>query len=202
MDFCNSASYTISMSTDKAYILMGIKHSGKSTQGRFLADYLKCLFFDVDEIIQKNTGKSAREYYTENGPVAFMALEEAICEKLTLTYKGQQVVVSTGGGICDNAPAITHLRNLGKFVYIQVSEETACDRIMKKAMRLSDGTWKGLPAYINNRKPANEKEAREIFSEFYAARTEIYENIADITIPVKNASKEENFEELKTVLSI
>ena len=73
---------------------------------------------------------------------------------------------------------------------------------MKKAMRLSDGTWKGLPAYINNRKPANEKEAREIFSEFYAARTEIYENIADITIPVKNASKKENFEELKKVLSI
>lgn len=190
------------MSVIKSYILMGIKHSGKSTQGRFLANLLDCPLFDIDDVIQKNTGKSARQYYTEAGPVAFMAAEEAVCGKIAQAYSDKKIVISTGGGICDNAPALNYLRPLGDFVYLEVPEETACDRILKKATQLSDGTWKGLPAYINKMKPKDEKEVREIFSGFYASRTEIYSSIADIIVPMKGDSKEDNFKNLQQMLNL
>lgn len=190
------------MSKNKSYILMGIKHSGKSTQGRMLATLLGCPLFDIDDVIQKNTGKSVRQYYTEAGPVAFLAAEEAVCGKIAQAYGDRQIVVSTGGGICDNAPALNYLRPLGEFVYLQVPEEVACDRILKKATQLSDGTWKGLPAYINKMKPRDEKHVREIFSEFYASRTEIYSTIADVIIPMNGESKDDNFKILQEKLHL
>ena len=190
------------MSNNKTYIILGIKHSGKSTQSRFLAEHLGCPLFDIDDLIEKNTGRTAREYYIEKGPVSFLAAEEACCGKLAQVYKGQQIVISTGGGICDNAPALNYLRPLGEFVFIQVPEETACDRILKKATQLSDGTWTGLPAYINKLKPKDENKVREIFHGFYTERTEIYTSIADIIVPIKNASKEDNFKTLKNALGV
>jgi len=201
VDFCNSDSYTKCMS-NKTYIILGIKHSGKSTQSRFLADHLNCPLFDIDDLIEKNTGRTAREYYIEKGPVSFMAAEEACCGKIAQDYKDQQIVISTGGGICDNAPALNYLRPLGTFVFIQVSEETACNRILKKATQFSDGTWKGLPAYISKLKPKNEEKVREIFHDFYVERTEIYKTIADVIVPIKDASKEDNFKTLKSALGL
>ena len=200
VDFCNSASYTRGM--NKSYVILGIKHSGKTTQSKFLAEHLGCPVIDIDEVMQKNTGLSPRKIYEDEGPCAFMNVEETVCEKVAKMYKDQLVVVSTGGGICDNAPALHHLRALGTFVFIEVPEEIACERILKKAEQLSDGTWKGLPAYINNLKPKNENAVREIFGQFYKERTEVYKSIADITVAMKDGSKDDNFKLLKQALGI
>ena len=51
-------------------ILLGIKHCGKSTQGKLLAKYFNCPFFDTDDEIEVLTGKSPRQIYTEQGKEA------------------------------------------------------------------------------------------------------------------------------------
>ncbi len=121
-----------------------------------------------------------------------MSAEEEICKKLKSEYDRKLTVISTGGGICDNAPALSSLRSVGIFVYIDIDEKTACDRILKKATKLSDGTWKNLPAYIEKQNPTDETEIRKIFHSFYETRTKIYRKIADITVPTAEESKDEN----------
>ena len=41
------------MQKNRTIILMGIKHSGKSTQGRLLAGHFGCPFIDIDDEILK-----------------------------------------------------------------------------------------------------------------------------------------------------
>lgn len=180
------------MQKKSAIILLGIKHSGKSTQGRLLAEHFNCPFIDVDEEITKYYKQTPREIYMEKGISGFMSAEEGTCKLIAQDWKNKQVIISTGGGICDNAPALNELRPLGEFVYIDVSEQTACNRILKKATLNPDGSWTGLPAYIVNKKPANEGEVRKIFNGFYTERTEIYKAFADVIVPTKEESKEEN----------
>ncbi len=129
-----------------------------------------------------------------------MSAEEEICKKLESICNEKLVVISTGGGICDNAPALNSLRPLGIFIYIDVDEKTACDRILKKATKLSDGTWKNLPAYIAKQEPADETEVRRIFHNFYEERTKTYKQIADITVPTAEESKEENTKKILSAL--
>ena len=91
---------------DLAYIIFGIKHSGKSTHGKKLAEKLGCPFVDIDDVIEKQTGLSPRTIYTDYGPGKFMEIEEKICSVLATKCEGKRFVISTGGAICDNAPAI------------------------------------------------------------------------------------------------
>ncbi|MDY5046660.1 MAG: shikimate kinase [Treponema porcinum] len=101
---------------NKSIILLGIKHSGKSTQGELLANHIGCPFIDIDTVITEMTGKTPRELYNENGPAGFMEAEENACIQTAQKYKDSQVVIATGGGICENAPALEKLRQLGEFV--------------------------------------------------------------------------------------
>ena len=84
MDFCNYKQYTDGMTTapDPAYILFGIKHSGKTTQGRLLSKKISFPFVDIDEIITKQTGFTPRQIYFDYGPEKFMSAEEKICSVL------------------------------------------------------------------------------------------------------------------------
>lgn len=182
-------------------ILLGIKHSGKSTQGALLAQQLKCPFIDIDDVITKIKGKTPREIYNEKGVGAFMAAEEDACRIVKEKSEGKQVVIATGGGICDNAPALEELRNLGKFVLISVPESVACDRILKKATKVSDGVWENLPAYIAKEDPDSELKIRQIFHNFYERRMETYNQIADIIFDTKNNSKEENAKKIAEAVS-
>ena len=42
------------MNLSKSIILIGIKHSGKSTQGKELAKHFGTSFFDTDDVINVN----------------------------------------------------------------------------------------------------------------------------------------------------
>ena len=61
----------------RSIILLGIKHCGKSTQGKLLSNHLGCPFFDTDDEVTKLTGKSPRELYIQLGKVPLNALKAA-----------------------------------------------------------------------------------------------------------------------------
>ncbi|WP_191014265.1 shikimate kinase [Treponema zioleckii] len=46
------------MKSNEILILMGIKHCGKSTQGKLLANHFDCNFFDTDDVILELTKKN------------------------------------------------------------------------------------------------------------------------------------------------
>lgn len=193
-------------------ILLGIKHCGKSTQGKLLAKHFGCPFFDTDDEITLNTGKSPREIYTEQGKDAFLKAEKDACEALAEKIPNQnhkessektvEAVIATGGGICNNGNALDELRKIGKFIFLDIDEKTAANRIIWEIKYDSDGSMKNLPAYIANKNPKNVQDVRSIFHDFYEERQKIYESICDIKVKLEhNASKSENLKKILVAIS-
>jgi len=192
----------MSNSTAPAYIFFGIKHSGKSTQGRLLADKIECPFFDTDDIIKQQTGLFARDIYIQDGTSGFMIAEENACRLLAEKYSGKKIIISTGGGICDNAPALNYLRDMGTFVFLETPEKITADRIIHKMTIQPDGTISDLPAYIAKKSPHTEEDVREVFHNFYTVRTATYKIIADVTIQLEDAPKDINLERILKALNM
>lgn len=180
------------MAQNNCIILTGIKHSGKSTQGKLLAEKLNCPFVDLDDVITEITGRTPREIYKERGPSGFMILEEEAARKTVRDFSDKKIIIATGGGICDNQPALTILAPHGKFVFLEVPEKVSLERIMRKVVHHEDGTWENLPAYISAKEPKTEEEIQKIFHKFYEERTKLYQNFADVIIPLSTNSKQEN----------
>ena len=198
------------MSEDlKIIALMGIKHCGKTTQGKRLAAFYNCLFFDTDDVIFQQTGKTAREIYTESGKDAFMKAETEACRSVVKQleslcdedYKMPYAIVSTGGGFCNNEEARAVLKEKSTFVFMKTDEIVAADRIVKEVEIDSDGSLKGLPAYIASKNPKSIEDVRAIFHDFYEERCKLYSEMADIVISLPQASKEENTQRMIDVLS-
>lgn len=173
------------MALNKSIILVGIKHSGKSTQGRALAARYNCEFFDTDDVIQELMGKSPREIYNTEGKESFLGAEKLACQHLKSTLETKQIVVATGGGICENEEALRFLATNSIFVYLNVDEKTAADRIVREAKTDSKNNitdQSSLPSYIAKKNPATIDDVRTYFHNFYEERTKKYSMLADITI--------------------
>ena len=183
-------------------ILMGIKHCGKSTQGKILSKKLDVKFYDTDSVVEQMTGKTAREIYAQNGKDAFLDAELKACEFIASDAGNNKCVIATGGGICNNTKALEVLRKIGKFVFLNAQEKTACDRIVREVKIEKDGSLSNLPAYISKNNPHSLDEVRAIFHEFYVNRVKIYTQIADICVEMENAPKDVNALQICNALKI
>ena len=186
----------------KSITLLGIKHCGKSTQGKLLAKKLVIPFYDTDDLITQRTGLTPRELYIRNGERAFMDAEAQTCTYLhsLLQEKNEHAVIATGGGICKNADAIATLKTMSVLVFLKAEESTAAERIMREVTVSADGSLKNLPAYIAKKNPHTKDDVRMIFHEFYIERTRQYEKIASICIRMEPVSKQENLQRIYSEL--
>jgi shikimate kinase len=97
--------------------ICGMPGSGKSTLGKKLAARWGTLFIDLDKAIEIETGKSPSAWITQDGEVAFRAVESEVLRNLDL---GTFTVVSCGGGTpCFNNNLSWMLQN-GKLVYLDL----------------------------------------------------------------------------------
>lgn len=188
----------------KAIVLTGIKHCGKSTQGRILAERLGCAFFDTDDVVLETTGRSPREIYTVAGAAAFMQAEAEVCrllsQKIALSGHGAiPAVVSTGGGICNNEQALNTLHEFSSFVFLEMPEKIAADRIVAEISYIN-GRMTDLPAYIARENPETEDDVRRIFSAFFRQRCALYRQFADVICKLDDVPKEENARKIWTAL--
>jgi shikimate kinase/3-dehydroquinate synthase len=81
-------------------VLVGLPGSGKSVVGRRLAARHAATFIDLDDRIEKATGRSIPEIFAEEGEAAFRAMERGEIESLGPPDPAADVrrVVATGGG--------------------------------------------------------------------------------------------------------
>lgn len=181
---------------NNSVVLMGCKHCGKSTQGRLLAQKLGVDFFDTDDVINKLRGMDARTLYRTKGVTEFTLAEEEACSEIIKKNAEKKVVIATGGGICDNPPALQALRECGTFVFLRLDIKHSIDRIMSKIEETSPGVFNGAPAYVLTENPKSLDDIRAILQKKYEERYQQYASIADIIIDIKNAPIEENFKTL------
>lgn len=176
-------------------ILMGIKHCGKSTQGRIISKKLSVPFFDTDDVIFEMTGKTPRQIYTELGNEGFQEAEEKACsfllEKINSSAE-KNAVIATGGGICGNKKALDVLKKIGTFVFLKTPERIASFRVLREISVAQDGTLLNVPAFIAKKNPRSVADAKKIFHDFFIERECIYEQLADIVIDMSSSSKEAN----------
>lgn len=175
---------------NKNIVLLGIKHSGKSTLGKHTSTALGFPFFDTDNEIFSLTGKTPREIFNAQGKPAFIQAEYQACDALLKNLKGQTAVIATGGGICDNAQALEVLKSNSIFIFLNVAEEVSLERILREVKfngeEIADPST--LPAYINKKNPHTRNDVRTIFHDFYTERVAIYKSIADISIDLNKDS--------------
>ena len=187
---------------NQGIILLGIKHCGKSTLGNLLSKQFHCPFFDTDDVITEMTGLSPRQIYQEQGPQAFMEAESKACNYLVryLSALGEkEYVIATGGGICNNKEALKALESLGFFIFLEVPEAVAANRIIQE-IEWEDGVMKNLPAYIQKENPSTTEEVAKIFSGFYKQRTALYRELAQISCNLTGESPEENAQLIQQAL--
>lgn len=176
-------------------ILMGIKHCGKSTQGRIISKKLSVPFFDTDDVVFEMTGKTPRQIYTELGNEGFQEAEEKACsfllEKINSSAE-KNAVIATGGGICGNKKALDVLKKIGTFVFLKTPERIASFRVLREISVAQDGTLLNVPAFIEKKNPRSVADAKKIFHDFFIERECIYEQLADVVIDMSSSSKEAN----------
>jgi len=158
----------------KDIILLGPKHSGKTSVGKALAALCSCEFIDLDEAIQQQSGKSPRELY-RLGPEIFKNAEAQALSALfeperTAAQKNvkppevppsnpARQVIALGGGIADNPAALALLEKAEntQLICLEASVDTAWERI---------SAGKELPPFLQTENP---KESHRILHERRAA---------------------------------
>ena len=186
----------------KSIVLMGCKHCGKTTQGRLLAQRLGRDFIDTDDEISRLRGVDFRTLYKTKGPAEFTLAEEEACREIMKEHSGSALVISTGGGICDNPPALQALRDCETFVFLRLDIKHSVSRIMEKIEETESGSFTNVPAYVLNENPTSLKQIEDILTKKFEARYQQYQAIADVIVDIKNAPIEENFKTLLGALDI
>jgi shikimate kinase len=152
----------------KEYLFFcGIKHCGKTTLGKIVAQMKGCKCIDNDDLafsLMKGY-PSIRTFFQEQGKQAFMEKEVEALRHFLLENK-EPCIVSLGGGACDNESLMELIANYGKSIYLKVSEPVLLKRILQD----------GIPPFLDAADPKGS------FSNLYAIRNECYGKRCDIVV--------------------
>jgi len=174
------------MGTYGIIVIMGMKHTGKSTVGSLLAERLNIPFRDTDAVIEELSGKTARELYDAGGSALMMEKETEACMSLVGdSVPGGECVIATGGGLADNHEALAILKRAATCVYLDTPFDLLFRRVMASAER--DGR---LPRFLQGPDP------EALFRELFARRAETYATMADVRIETGARLPEELAQEI------
>lgn len=159
-------------------VFLGIKHCGKSTQGKLLAQRLQQKFFDSDELLseaymRKYAADSAeaapRAIMQKHGEEFFRRFEAEVIRNFLAQKSDQRAVLALGGGVpCNDFLTTEELKALGVMVYLDIAPEEAYKRIAAG----------GIPPFLAGGDPWKK------FQEMYNKRVPRYKVLADVTIRV------------------
>lgn len=141
-------------------ILIGMPGAGKSTIGVLLAKRLGVSFLDTDILVQTGEGCYLQETIAEYGIEGFRTIEE----RYLLSVSSNCGVVATGGSAVYSGKAMSHLRSLGRVVYLQLG-------LVPLKNRLGNLDERGVL-----RMPG------QTIDMLYDERCPLYERYADITV--------------------
>ena len=150
-------------------ILIGMPGAGKSTVGVLLAKTLGYAFLDTDLVIQQREGALLQSLVDSLGVEAFLDVEaDAIC-----SVECRGTVIAPGGSAVCRERAMSHLKALGRIVYLQLPLE-------ELERRLNNISTRGIAMAPG-----------ETLADLFAYRAPLYRNYADLTVDVGRQSLEE-----------
>ena len=151
-------------------ILIGMPGSGKSTLGVLLAKVIGYSFVDTDLIISRRADKPLQKILDNDGLDSFLSLEEEV----GTTLECDHTVVATGGSMVLSKRAMTHLREIGTVVYVNVPFSEIQRRVRNIRTR-------GIVFHKN-----------ETLQDVFNNRSPLYAQYSDITVDVPPDADIEN----------
>lgn len=161
-------------------VFLGIKHCGKSTQGRLLAGRLQRQLLDTDDMLtayymqkygQASGDSTPRAIMQKHGEEFFRRLEaETIKAFLAQSVQAEKpCVMSLGGGVpCNAFLTGKEVKSLGVLVHLVIDPETAFSRIAAG----------GIPPFLAGDDPHRK------FMLLAGERMQLYNRIADINVQI------------------
>ena len=149
--------------------LIGMPGAGKSTVGIILARDLSFGFIDTDVLIQINQQKSLQQILDESDHLNLRKIEEHEIMKLNI----RKHVIATGGSAAYSTNAMSHLLNISKVIFLEVSFEEIERRIHNFKTR-------GIA-----------KLKDQTFRDLYDERQSLYKKYAEIIIDCNQSDQEE-----------
>lgn len=136
------------MNTPRRVIILGMKHSGKSTVGKLCAKELSIPFFDLDDLVIEAAGVRPREFVQTRGVAAFRDLEAKTLHKfLEAQGDSNEWILATGGGVVESPRAMQELRDARKHGELVVALNGGAERLYKRVVK------KGIPAILDPQAP-------------------------------------------------
>ncbi len=105
--------------------LVGMPGSGKTTVGKLLAEALMMPFFDTDSIIASMYGMTISDIINTLGETRFRDMEAALIR----SWKMEQAVVATGGGLPCFNELMGDLKAKGTTIYLELTLEILVKRL-------------------------------------------------------------------------
>ena len=160
------------------YGFMGV---GKTTSGALLAEALGYEFIDMDDEIERRTGKTIPEIFMDDGETRFRELERDLVRELS--GKDGYVIGCGGGALADlvNAEA---LRESSTLVYLKASVDEILERTGKES----------------HRPLLKVDDPRKTVEELIAKRRPVYERYAEVTIDTTGKTPEDVADEIRGLL--
>lgn len=143
--------------------LVGMMGAGKTTIGKFLANFLNKTFFDSDREIQKRTGVTIPLIFEIEGEPGFRKRET---EMLLELVKTKNIVLATGGGAVLSAENREILMRNGTVIYLRATV---------------DDLWRRT-RQDKNRPLLQTPDPRRKLTELYAQRDPLYRETAHIVV--------------------
>lgn len=129
-DTSNPSSSTGGQGAGMKIFLIGFMGCGKTHWGKILSEKLHVPFFDLDEKIVEQQGKSISEIFEEEGEEHFRLLEKDVLHLLTESH--ENFVMATGGGTPCFYNNIDYLKKQGTVVWINCSTDCLYKRLIKE----------------------------------------------------------------------
>jgi len=178
-------------------LLCGIKHCGKTTLGKLLAQKRNALFVDSDELIEtryflaSGSRKSCRELFSLYGEAAFRKMEADALKELfgNSDEFDREKVIALGGGAVEN-PCLgaDFWKTLGVLVQIEVAPEVAYARMEQE---------KELPPFLRDA-----VDTKQRFMEICQTREASFRRCAELHFqPDPALSADQNCEALAALLN-
>ena len=110
----------------------GMMGSGKSIIGKKFAKIIDFDFLDTDSFIEKKTGKSINEIFSESGEIFFRQLEENYISKI---LHKKNYVFSLGGGVMNNLNLRNIIKRNSYNIYLEVELNILSKRLVSSKNR-------------------------------------------------------------------
>ena len=172
---------------DRPIALVGLMGAGKSAVARALGERLGTSVADLDAMIEAVEGCSVGELFARSGEAWFRERESQLLEEVLLA---RVQVIACGGGIVLDPTRRMALRERCRVVWLEVEPAEAARRVLAQSADAASlrPLLAGGPPHVR-------------LAELLAARTSMYEEVAELRVRTDGQSPEQVADAIATALA-